>query len=78
ALKLIRDGSVTGGGTLTGGKGRFDLQVANLDLNAFVAQLRPMRLGGPLGVTLASPRDPERRGGHITLDHPAMRDVTAL
>ncbi|KVG31934.1 translocation/assembly module TamB domain-containing protein [Burkholderia diffusa] len=53
ALKLIRDGSVTGGGTLTGGKGRFDLKVANLDLNAFVAELRPMRLGGPLGVALA-------------------------
>ncbi|KVQ57227.1 translocation/assembly module TamB domain-containing protein [Burkholderia territorii] len=53
ALKLIRDGNVTGGGTLTGGKGRFDLKVANLDLNAFVAELRPMRLGGPLGVTLA-------------------------
>ncbi|AOI97293.1 translocation/assembly module TamB domain-containing protein [Burkholderia sp. LA-2-3-30-S1-D2] len=53
ALKLIRDGSVTGNGTLTGGKGRFDLKVANLDLNAFVAELRPMRLGGPLGVTLA-------------------------
>ncbi|AOK05084.1 translocation/assembly module TamB domain-containing protein [Burkholderia sp. AU28942] len=53
ALKLIRDGSVTGGGTLTGGKGRFDLKVANLDLNAFVAELRPMRLGGPIGVTLA-------------------------
>lgn len=32
----------------------------------------------PLGVTLASPRDPERRGGHITLSHPAMREVTAL
>ncbi|WP_193098853.1 translocation/assembly module TamB domain-containing protein [Burkholderia sp. Z1] len=53
ALKLIRDGSVTGSGTLTGGKGRFDLKTANLDLNAFVAELRPMRLGGPLGVTLA-------------------------
>ncbi|WP_269506074.1 translocation/assembly module TamB domain-containing protein [Burkholderia sp. IMCC1007] len=52
-LKLIRDGSVAGSGTLTGGKGRFDLKVANLDLNAFVAALRPMRLGGPLGVTLA-------------------------
>jgi len=54
ALKLIRDGSVTGGGALAGGKGRFDLKVANLDLNAFVAALRPMRLGGPVGVTLAS------------------------
>ncbi|WP_412023206.1 translocation/assembly module TamB domain-containing protein [Burkholderia cepacia] len=53
ALKLIRDGSVTGSGTLTGGKGRFDLKTANLDLNVFVAELRPMRLGGPLGVTLA-------------------------
>ncbi len=31
----------------------------------------------PLGATLASPRDPGRRGGHITLSHPAMRDVTA-
>ncbi|MGR3907887.1 translocation/assembly module TamB domain-containing protein [Burkholderia sp. SR8] len=60
ALKLIRDGSVTGSGTLTGGKGRFDLTVANLDLNAFVAELRPMRLGGPLGVTLA--------GGVTTVD----------
>ncbi|MGN6762179.1 MAG: kynureninase [Leifsonia sp.] len=32
----------------------------------------------PLGVTLASPREPERRGGHITLGHPAMRDVTSV
>jgi kynureninase len=31
----------------------------------------------PLGVHLASPRDPERRGSHITLDHPAFRDATA-
>ena len=32
----------------------------------------------PLGVALASPRDPDRRGGHITLGHPAMRQVTEL
>jgi kynureninase len=32
----------------------------------------------PFGVTVASPRDPERRGGHVTLNHPAMREVTAL
>ncbi|RNE67328.1 kynureninase [Cryobacterium tepidiphilum] len=31
----------------------------------------------PMGVVLASPRDPERRGGHILLRHPAMRQVTA-
>ncbi len=31
----------------------------------------------PLGVTLASPRDSARRGGHVTLSHPKMRAVTA-
>jgi len=29
-------------------------------------------------VTLASPRDPARRGGHVTLHHDRMREVTAL
>jgi kynureninase len=29
------------------------------------------------GVGLASPRDPARRGGHVTLTHPRMREVTA-
>ncbi|WP_306896759.1 kynureninase [Agromyces albus] len=32
---------------------------------------------GPLGVTLASPLDAEQRGSHVTLQHPAMREVTA-
>ncbi len=31
----------------------------------------------PLGVELASPADPERRGGHITLEHPLFRELTA-
>jgi kynureninase len=31
----------------------------------------------PLGVELASPRDPVRRGGHVTLCHPAMQEVVA-
>jgi kynureninase len=29
----------------------------------------------PLGVALASPRDPAWRGGHVTLSHPRMREV---
>jgi len=29
-------------------------------------------------VRVASPRDPARRGGHVTLAHPLMADVTAL
>ena len=31
----------------------------------------------PLGVVLGSPVDAERRGGHITLNHPLMREATA-
>lgn len=31
----------------------------------------------PLGVTVASPREAGQRGGHVTLSHPAMREVTA-
>ncbi|KHL00814.1 kynureninase [Sinomonas humi] len=30
----------------------------------------------PLGVTLASPAEAERRGGHVTLEHPAFRALT--
>src|SRR3712207_1287553 len=29
----------------------------------------------PLGVVVASPRDPDRRAGHVTLEHEAMRTV---
>jgi kynureninase len=29
------------------------------------------------GVDVASPRDPDHRGGHVTLRHPRMREVTA-
>ncbi len=29
------------------------------------------------GVTVATPREADRRGGHVTLLHPAMREVTA-
>jgi len=32
----------------------------------------------PLGVTVASPREHTHRGGHITVDHPAMRQVTRI
>ncbi|MCP2192746.1 kynureninase [Williamsia deligens] len=32
---------------------------------------------GPLGATLASPRDPDRRGGHVTIDHPSAREAVA-
>ncbi|WP_174566840.1 kynureninase [Nocardia crassostreae] len=31
----------------------------------------------PRGVTVSSPADPARRGGHVTIDHPAFREITA-
>jgi kynureninase len=31
----------------------------------------------PHGVAVASPREPARRGGHVTLNHPRMREVVA-
>ncbi len=32
----------------------------------------------PAGAVLASPRDPDRRGGHVTINHPLMQEVTAV
>lgn len=48
----------------------------SLHLTAFAVDLFEAWLE-PLGVRLSSPRDPARRGSHITLDHPAFRNVTA-
>ena len=45
-------------------------------LTAYAVELADELLA-PLGVSLASPRDPDRRGGHVTLNHPPMRAVTA-
>jgi kynureninase len=48
----------------------------SLKLTAYAVELYEAWLE-PAGVELASPRDPELRGSHITLDHPAFRNVTA-
>jgi kynureninase len=45
-------------------------------LTAFAVELADEVLA-PLGVTLASPRDPARRGGHVTLAHPDAREMVA-
>jgi kynureninase len=46
----------------------------SLALTAYAVELADAWLA-PLGVTLATPRDPDLRGGHITLNHPRMREV---
>lgn len=45
-------------------------------LTAFAVEVADELLA-PYGVAVATPRDPERRGSHVTLAHPAFRDLTA-
>jgi kynureninase len=52
------------------------VRAKSVALTSYAATLAEEVLGD-LGVRLASPPDPERRGGHVTLDHPWMREVTA-
>jgi len=52
------------------------LRAKSVALTSFAITLADDWLA-PLGVTLASPADSEERGGHVTLQHPAMREVTA-
>jgi kynureninase len=52
------------------------IRAKSVALTGFAVDLADELLA-PLGATLASPRDPEHRGGHITVNHPAMREVTA-
>ena len=54
------------------------VRAKSVALTAYAVALADAWLAG-LGVTLASPRDPERRGGHVTLRHPdAARLVAEL
>ncbi|WP_031362243.1 translocation/assembly module TamB domain-containing protein [Caballeronia sordidicola] len=52
-VRLLKDATVTGGGTLKGATGQFDLKVAKLDLNAIESTIRPTQFAGPIGVHLA-------------------------
>ena len=45
-------------------------------LTAFALELYDAWLA-PAGVQLSTPRDPELRGSHVTVDHPAFREMTA-
>ena len=49
----------------------------SIALTEFAVRLTETELA-PYGVTLASPRDPAERGGHVTLNHPRMREVTEV
>ncbi|MBT2520633.1 aminotransferase class V-fold PLP-dependent enzyme [Arthrobacter sp. ISL-28] len=52
------------------------LREKSLRLTAYALELHDAWLA-PGGVKLATPRAPELRGSHITVDHPSFREVTA-
>lgn len=53
-----------------------DVRAKSVALTEFAITLVDEWLA-PMGVTVASPRDHTHRGGHVTINHPAMRQVTA-
>jgi kynureninase len=50
------------------------VRAKSIGLTAYAIDLAGRELPG---VEIASPLDPDRRGGHVTLQHPRMREVTA-
>ncbi|MEQ5841512.1 translocation/assembly module TamB domain-containing protein [Paraburkholderia acidicola] len=82
-VRLVKNATITGGGALKGKYGQFDLRVANLDLNALEATVRPTQLSGPVGIRLnddvqsitldlADPKAALRAQGKITFDPARM------
>jgi translocation and assembly module TamB len=78
-VRLVRNATLTGGGTLSGRRGQLDLNVARLDLNALQATVRPTQLSGPIGIRLnddiqtltldlADPAAALRAQGKVTFD----------
>jgi len=52
------------------------IRAKSVALTGFAIELADEALAA-YGVRVVSPRDPARRGGHVTLDHPDFRRVTA-
>ncbi len=51
------------------------VRAKSVQLTAFAAAVAADLLG-PSGVRLATPDDPERRGAHLTVEHPSFRTLT--
>jgi len=52
------------------------IRAKSVALTEFAVEISDQILD-PLGVHIGSPRDPARRGSHITLEHPDFREATA-
>jgi kynureninase len=57
--------------------GLHPMRAKSVRLTGYLAELGAAWLE-PLGCTLATPRDPSRRGGHVTYCHPRAEQVTGL
>jgi kynureninase len=60
---------------LIGQVGMPAVRAKSINLTNFAVELTREWLE-PFGVVLASPADPQLRGGHITVEHPAFRELT--
>lgn len=52
------------------------VRAKSVALTSYAVELADELLA-PLGASMASPRDPTQRGGHVTVHHPAMKQVVA-
>ena len=68
--------AVEEGVRLTTEAGIAAIRAKGIALTSFAVELLDERLA-PLGCSLGSPRDPDRRGAHVAIRHPAARRLTA-
>ena len=68
--------AVEEGVRLTTEAGIAAIRAKGIALTSFAIELLDERLA-PLGCSLGSPRDPDRRGAHVAIRHPAARRLTA-
>ena len=61
---------------LVGEAGLGAIRAKSVGLTSYAVEVAD-ELPAPLGVELASPRDADLRGGHVTLNHALMREVTS-
>jgi kynureninase len=73
---ILSMAAVEPGVTMIAEAGMDAIRAKSVALTTFAVQLYDAWLQ-PHGVGLASPRDAERRGGHVTLTHPRARELTA-
>ena len=73
---ILAVAAVEEGVRLTADAGITNIRQKSIALTQFGVELFDERLA-PFGFSLGSPRDPERRGSHVSIRHPRARELTA-